>query len=81
MTFGCAIALAAGGAAGYAIKTYFNLPYIELRLMNKYTGIDPGLVEGARVMDASWISFSEGSKLKTNMTMGFKEIDVHCIAL
>merc|ERR1719253_247904 len=55
-------------------------PYNDLKNLNVYPSVEPNLYRGSQLMDAGEIEFVPGSHLQINMSYGFKNDDVYCVA-
>jgi len=76
----CALAWVLGVVGG-DINFFNNLePYYDITNLATYPSVDPSRMRGQQLMDAGRIIFSEGSKLDLKMSMGFKNVDVFCVA-
>jgi len=63
------------------LNFHFNMePYYQLSAMKTYESVDPAATHGQQLMDAGKVIFAPGSKLDLSRSMGFRNIDVFCVA-
>eukprot|EP00928_Gymnodinium_smaydae_P021670 TRINITY_DN18480_c3_g1_i1.p1 TRINITY_DN18480_c3_g1~~TRINITY_DN18480_c3_g1_i1.p1 ORF type:complete len:309 (-),score=49.95 TRINITY_DN18480_c3_g1_i1:100-1026(-) len=55
-------------------------PYYDVMNLNVYPSVDPGSFKGQQLMDAGRIIFTPESKLDLQKSMGFRNLDVYCVA-
>jgi hypothetical protein len=66
-----------GGDTNYEMRMR---PFYEMSELNTYPSVDPSKFEGAQLLDAGVLEFTEGSRLWVEKSMGFKDKDVYCVA-
>jgi len=61
---------------------YFNHmePYYDVSNLNTYPNVDPSNRRGQELMDAGRILFTKDSRLNLEWSMGFKNLDMYCVA-
>jgi len=76
----CLVAWLLGVIAGDV--NYFNHmePYYDVSNLNTYPNVDPSVMRGQQLMDAGRIMFSPGTTLDLSRSMGFKNLDLYCVA-
>lgn len=79
-TLALLIAVITAGVVGDMNFWYSMQPFYDIENLNTYPNVDPGTWEGQRMMDAGRVYFSEGTKLDTKLAMGFKNLDLYCVA-
>jgi hypothetical protein len=69
-------------AMGLGETNYYNnlKPYYDYLNLNTYHDIYPDRVRGQQIMDAGAIVFTEGSHLDIQLSQGFKNGEVYCVA-
>eukprot|EP00928_Gymnodinium_smaydae_P071564 TRINITY_DN55111_c0_g1_i1.p1 TRINITY_DN55111_c0_g1~~TRINITY_DN55111_c0_g1_i1.p1 ORF type:complete len:306 (-),score=40.46 TRINITY_DN55111_c0_g1_i1:110-1027(-) len=55
-------------------------PYYDVMNLNVYPSVDPASFKGQQLMDAGRIIFTPESKLDLQKSMGFRNLDVYCVA-
>jgi len=79
-----AILMALAWMAGVAFGDYnyeHNLqPYYDSLQLNTYTDVRPERLRGQMLMDAGRVTFVKGTKLDLSKSMGFKNVNVYCVA-
>jgi len=55
-------------------------PYYDIDNLNNYPSVDPSTEKGQQLMDAGRVYFSDGTTLDLNRAMGFKNLDLYCVA-
>lgn len=69
------------GVIGGDINFFNNMePYYDISNLNTYPNVDPSRMRGQQLMDAGRIMFSEGSKLDLQRSMGFRNLELYCVA-
>lgn len=76
----CIIAWLLGFYAGQQNYLSYILPYMEIKSLNLYTSVDPSMYRGQQLMDAGRIVFTHGTHLDLRKSMGFRNLDVYCVA-
>jgi hypothetical protein len=76
----CLLAWVAGVALGDLNFFYNTEPHYEVSMLNSYPSVDPDTMPGQQVMDAGQMTFVSGSKLDLKKSMGFRNLDVYCVA-
>jgi len=76
----CLLAWLLGVVAGDVNYFQHMNPYYDLSNLNTYPNVDPSVMRGQQLMDAGRISFSPGSNLDLSRSMGFKNLDLYCVA-
>lgn len=69
-----------GVLVGDLVYYYIMEPYYASVNLNTYLGIDPSRMTGQQLMDASRLVFTEDSKLDIKRSMGFKNMEIYCVA-
>jgi hypothetical protein len=60
---------------------YVNMqPYYDMTNLNHYADVDVTKVRGQQFMDAGKMVFKPRSQLETRYAMGFKNLDMYCVA-
>lgn len=75
-----AVAWILGCALGNQNFNENTVHYFDLMDLDTYRDLDPSATSGNMVMDAGKIEFSKGSYVEVSMSMGFKNLDVYCVA-
>lgn len=71
---------AAGVVAGDT-NFFTNMqPFFDILNLNTYPGVNPSLMKGQQLMDAGRIMFAEGTQLDIGRSMGFRNMDLYCVA-
>lgn len=66
---------------GGDINFFHNMqPFYDLMNLNVYPSVDPARMRGQQLMDAGRIIFTEDAKLDVTKSMGFKNLDIYCVA-
>lgn len=60
--------------------TYNLQPFYDIQNLNTYPSIDPSRMRGLQLMDAGRIFFASGSRLDLAKSMGFRNLDLYCVA-
>jgi len=69
------------GVVGGDINFFNHMePYYDVTNLNKYTDVDVRYWRGQQLMDAGRIMFKEGTKLDLQRSMGFKNLEMYCVA-
>lgn len=55
-------------------------PYYDIMNLNTYPNVDVSRMRGQQLMDAGKIMFSEGTQLDLSRSMGFKNLELYCVA-
>eukprot|EP00397_Hematodinium_sp_SG-2012_P028135 GEMP01029605.1.p1 GENE.GEMP01029605.1~~GEMP01029605.1.p1 ORF type:complete len:288 (+),score=58.53 GEMP01029605.1:274-1137(+) len=55
-------------------------PYYDIDNLNNYPSVDPSTEKGQQLMDAGRVYFSDGATLDLKKAMGFKNLDLYCVA-
>jgi hypothetical protein len=80
-TFGTCIIAWVAAVVGGDINFYKNLqPFYDIMNLNIYPSVDPSRMRGQQLMDAGRIIFTEDTKLDITKSMGFKNLDMYCVA-
>jgi len=80
MLFSCTLAWLLGvGYGDYNFDAHFK-PFYDVSNLNVYPSVDPSTYTGNQLMDAGQIEFNVGSHVALNMSYGFKNEDVYCVA-
>lgn len=74
------LAFTAACVAGAFIYRHYMLGYFESQNLSTYSDIYPNRVSGKQVMDAGSIVFVNGSFVDVKKSMGFKNVDIFCVA-
>jgi len=61
---------------------YWNntLPYEDLMNLSYHPGVNPATTPGRQSMDTGRILFVDGTKLDISKSIGFKNVDMYCVA-
>jgi len=63
------------------INFFHNMqPFYDVNNLNVYPDVDPSIMRGQQLMDAGRIVFSSDSKLDLRKSIGFKNLDLFCVA-
>lgn len=74
------IAWFAGVMAG-DINYFRNMmPYYDIMNLNVYPQVNPAELHGQQLMDAGRVIFTKESKLDIDKSMGFRNMDLYCVA-
>jgi len=76
----CLLAWICGAVVGDVNFFSHVEPYYDLINLNTYPGVDPSRARGQQMMDGGTLLFTEDSKLDLSMSMGFKNLDLYCVA-
>jgi len=55
-------------------------PYYDIENLNTYPSVDPARERGQQLMDSGRVYFADNVALDMRKTMGFKNLDVYCVA-
>lgn len=55
-------------------------PYLDMHNLGTYNGIYPNRLRGQQLMDAGMITFTEGSRVEVQKSMGFRNVGLYCVA-
>jgi len=60
---------------------WYNMqPFYDIQNLNTYPSVNPARERGQQLMDAGRVYFSDGSGLDMTKAMGFKNLDLYCVA-
>jgi len=60
---------------------WFNMqPFYDIENLNTYPSVNPAREKGQQLMDAGRVYFADGSGLDMRKAMGFKNLDLYCVA-
>jgi len=76
----CLLGLIVGLVVGKAAYSSSLKPYSVLSVMGSARDVDPADVPGAKYLDVSRISFQSGSRVAEELSLGYKDSDVYCVA-
>lgn len=63
------------------LNFYWNMsPYYDIDNLETYVAVDPSRNLGQAFMDAGKIYFTDGSRINTELSVGFKNQDIYCVA-
>eukprot|EP00440_Ansanella_granifera_P038628 gb/GFBE01041912.1/.p1 GENE.gb/GFBE01041912.1/~~gb/GFBE01041912.1/.p1 ORF type:complete len:336 (+),score=73.25 gb/GFBE01041912.1/:1-1008(+) len=79
-TFCVLLAFTIGLVAGEASYLKYTKPWFDMTTLNVYRGVDPVVARGQQLMDAGMIKFMPGVNLQKNMSMGFQDGGLYCVA-
>jgi hypothetical protein len=74
------VAFFLGMEQGAVCYTSYMKPYYDLKNLEGYSGIDTNDYLGMQLQDAGSISFSSGTTLDLQHSMGFKSKDIFCVS-
>lgn len=74
------IAWVLGTAMGSSNYSANFKPNYDLMNLNSYTDVNPSAMRAQQLMDAGRVEFAEGSRLDVTKSMGFKNVNVYCVA-
>jgi len=83
---GCFAAVAFGLAVFLAttfgdMNFWYNMqPFYDIENLNTYPSVNPAREKGQQLMDAGRVYFSDGTGLDMRKAMGFKNLDLYCVA-
>jgi len=80
LSFMCFLAFTVALASGENTFYQYTQTYYDLVRLNSYPNIDPQKQTGQQVMDAGIIEFTKDSRVEVNSSMGFKDVNVYCVA-
>lgn len=75
--------LLAWGAGAWCGNVNFGVnmrPFYDVMNLNTYPQVDPSKFRGQQLMDAGRIVFTQNTKLDLRRSMGFKNVDMYCVA-
>merc|ERR1719171_1096331 len=75
-----AAALAFGVIFGDMNFWYNMQPFYDIENLNSYPTVNPAREKGQQLMDAGRVYFSDGTGLDGKKAMGFKNLDLYCVA-
>jgi len=59
----------------------FNMqPFYDIQNLNTYPNVNPAYLRGQQLMDGGRVFFNKGAKLDLSKSIGFKNLDVYCVA-
>lgn len=76
MLIACILACICGGM----LYSKYMLQYYDFQGLNNYVDVDPSQATGQGHQDAGYIVFVNGTFLELPKSMGFKDVDVFCVA-
>lgn len=76
----CLLAWVAAFLVGGTNYSRNMLPYFEVTNLNAYPSVDPAAFKGQQLMDMGQVAFTEGTRLDLTKSMGFRNLDVYCVA-
>jgi hypothetical protein len=60
---------------------WYNMqPFFDIENLNTYPSVNPAREKGQQLMDAGRVYFAEGTVLDMRKAMGFKNLDLYCVA-
>jgi hypothetical protein len=80
-TFGSCVIAWTLSLVGGDINFYHNMqPFYDIMNLNTYPSVDPSRMRGQQLMDAGRIVFTDDARLDIKKSMGFKNLDIYCVA-
>mmetsp|Transcript_56293 Transcript_56293/g.163250 ORF Transcript_56293/g.163250 Transcript_56293/m.163250 type:complete len:387 (-) Transcript_56293:223-1383(-) len=76
----CLVAWLVGFIAGKCNFASRMDPYYKMAIMGTATGIDPADIPATKYMDVSRAVFQEGTHIAEDLSLGYKDSDVYCVA-
>jgi len=75
-----AVAVALATVVGDMNFWYNMQPFYDISNLNTYPSVNPAREKGQQLMDAGRVYFAEGTTLDMRKAMGFKNLDLYCVA-
>jgi hypothetical protein len=79
-TLALIIAVVLGATMGDMNFWYNMQPFYDIENLNTYPSVNPAREKGQQLMDAGRVYFAEGTILDPRKAMGFKNLDLYCVA-
>mmetsp|Transcript_29668 Transcript_29668/g.71299 ORF Transcript_29668/g.71299 Transcript_29668/m.71299 type:complete len:293 (+) Transcript_29668:91-969(+) len=80
MFWGLFVSVIAAVVLGDVNFFYSMNPYYAAQTLNTYPNVDPSEQSATQMMDAGRLYFAPGSHVDTTKAMGFKNLDIYCVA-
>jgi len=79
-TIALLLAVILAGVLGDLNFWYNMQPFYDIENLNTYPNVNPNVEKGQQLMDAGRAYFTTGARLQDRYAMGFKNLDLFCVA-